>query len=167
MMLRGVLLGLWVGLLVSSWVIASATFRTAEHSLGPEGRPDLKARLAPLTEADQRVVLRHQAAEVNRFLFRSWAILQAIVGLALLAALWRTPGPARVLIAVALLVLALQGLWWGPAIGTLGRALDFVPRPLPADVARRFGLLHGAYMGGDLVKLALLAWTSWLLRRPA
>lgn len=45
--------------------------------------------------------------------------------------------------------------------------LDFVPRPLPPDLARRFGLLHGAYVIGDLVKLGLLAaLAALLLRRP-
>jgi hypothetical protein len=165
-MVRGLLLGLWIGLLVSSWLIATGTFRTADRSLGPEGRPDLKTRLSVLNPETQRVVLRHFAAEVNRFVFRTWAVLQAIVGIALLLVVWRTAGAGRTLVAAALVVLALQALWWGPGIESLGRSLDFVPRPLPPDVARRFGFLHGAYVLADLLKLLLLAAAAWAMRLP-
>jgi hypothetical protein len=156
------LAGLWLGFLAASWVIASGTFRVAERvSSAVAKRPDLETRLSPLSDGDRRVVTRHFAAEVNRFVFQTWAIVQAVAGLALLLVCWRLPAGPRALVAVALAVVVLQGLWLGPAIGTLGRSLDFVPRPLPPEIARRFGLLHGGYLLGDLVKAAALAVTAW------
>ena len=53
----------------------------------------------------------------------------------------------------------------GPPIQELGRSLDFVPRPLPPDLARRFGLLHAGYVGTDLVKALVLSAQAWLLLR--
>jgi hypothetical protein len=47
----------------------------------------------------------------------------------------------------------------------LGRQIDFVPRPLPPEVARRFGSLHAGYVGLDLAKAAALAAAAWLLAR--
>jgi hypothetical protein len=43
--------------------------------------------------------------------------------------------------------------------------LDFVPRPLPVGVARRFGWLHGAYVLLDLLKAGVLFGLGWVLGR--
>ena len=156
--------GLWLGGLLASWVAASVNFRTVDQVLGSGQRPELAEKLKGVDEADRRMLLRHLASEINRFMFSRWWLAQAVLGLVLLAAVWTVGGSARSFaIAVLLLVLA-QGLLVVP-ITSLGRAIDFVARPLPPATARHFSLLHAAYVGSDLLKAALLAAAAWLLSR--
>jgi hypothetical protein len=157
-----VVLGLWLGMLFASWVIAAVNFRTVDRVLGPGQAPELATRMAPLAADDRRVVLRHLASEINRWMFRRWSLAQLVLGLAALALCWRSGGATRLLVAAAVLLVLAQLLAVGPIV-TLGRAIDFVPRPLPPDVARRFGLLHAAYVGSDLLKGVLLAAAAWML----
>ena len=157
--------GLWIGLLVASWAVASGSFRTTERLLGPEARPEMQARLAPLAPDDRRLVLRHAAAEANRWMFRTWAAMEMVLAAALVLLSWRLGTGSRwVALAVAAVVL-LQSAAVGPAIAQLGRGLDFVPRPLPPVTGRQFGLLHAAYMLADVVKAAVLAAAALIARR--
>jgi hypothetical protein len=157
--------GLWIGLLVASWAMASASFRTADRLLGPEARPEMQSRLAPLAADDRRVILRHAAAEANRWMFRTWAAMEMALAAALVALSWRLgTAPRYTALAVAALVI-LQSAAVGPAIAQLGRSLDFVPRPLPAAAGRQFGLLHAAYMLADVAKAVGLAAAALIARR--
>ena len=159
--------GFWLGLLVASWVIAPLSFRTADRVLGPEAPAEMAARLAPVPAEDRPAALRHLAAEINRRMFRTWAVAQLGLGALALAAAWRTGGTPRLLIGAALAIVVIQLAVLTPAIASVGRSIDFVPRPLPAEVARRFGALHAAYAGADLVKAVLVAVAAWTVaRRP-
>jgi len=159
-----ILLGFWLGALVASWVVASANFRMVDRVLA-EARPEMAQRLAPLPPDAQRQVLRYLASENNRWMFGRWSVTQAVVGLLLVVLAWRLPGPARYVLLAVLILGAAQMLLARPIVD-VGRAIDFVPRPLPPDVRRRFGLLHAAFVVGDLVKAALLLAASWLVARP-
>jgi hypothetical protein len=163
---RGLLLlvGLWLGLLVSSWLVATATFRTVDRVLA-EARPELAARLAPVAEPDRRLVLRHLASEVNRWMFGVWAIAQLVLGAACAALAWRAGGARRGLALAALAIVLAQTFGLAGAIRDLGRAVDFTPRPLPAPLAGRFGALHGAFVVLDFLKAGLLAAMAWLAAR--
>jgi hypothetical protein len=161
------LAGAWLGALVLSWAVAGATFRTAESvaalvSGAPAG--DQVARVPPET---RRPLFRHVASEVNRWMFArfGWAQLLVAVVVALLA--WPLGGAVRWLSVAALVMVAVQGFGLGPAILSLGRAVDFVPRPLPPDVGRRFVLLHGGYVILDLAKAVMLVALAALLARRA
>lgn len=160
------LVGAWLGLLVASWIFASLNFRTVDRVLGPEMRREAGEKLASVAPADRRAVLRHSASEVNRGMFRLWGPLQLGLGLVALLLAWPAAGGPRALLVAALVVLAAQALLASPIV-TLGRAIDFVPRPLPRDVSQRFGLLHAAYVGADFVKAGLLVAAAWLLARRA
>jgi uncharacterized membrane protein len=158
--------GLWIGLIAASWAMASASFRTVDQLLGPTASPEFQARLAPLGADDRRVILRHVAAESNRWMFRAWAVAEMVLAVVLVALCWSLGPLPRALALLAALVLVLQAAGLGPAIQQLGRSLDFVPRPLPPSLGRRFGLLHAGYMGADLVKAGLLiAAATFLARR--
>ena len=156
--------GLWLGLLAASWAMASASFRTVDRLLGPEARPELQARLAPLSPSDRRTILRHVAAESNRWMFRTWTLAEMLLGALLVAASWRLGAVPRALALAAAAVLA-QALGLAPAIAQLGRTLDFVPRPLPPADGRRFGLLHAGYMLADLVKAGALIVAAAIIAR--
>ena len=159
-------IGLWIGLLVASWAMASASFRTVDRLLGSEARPELQARLAPLSPSDRGTILRHVAAESNRWMFRTWTRAEMLLGALLVAASWRLGPVPRTLALVAAAAVVLQAFGLAPAIAPLGRSLDFVPRPLPAADGRRFGLLHAGYMLADLVKAgALIAAAAIIARR--
>lgn len=161
------LLGLWLGLLVASWAAATASFRVTDRVLGPEARPELGARLAGVSDADRRLVLRHLAAEINRWMFRWWVPVQLALAAAVLASVWSAGAMPRLLVVAALALVAIQALALGPAILSLGRQIDFVERPLPRDVARHFGGLHGAFVIADGLKAALLAALAAVLIRRA
>ena len=159
--------GAWVGLLVASSAVAIVNFRTVDRLLGPEMRPELARTLEAVPAEGRRFALRHVVSEVNRWIFRAGGAVQLALAVALVALLWRTGGAAFALAIVALAVTAVQAAGLAGAITSFGRSLDFVPRPLPPDLARRFGLLHGAYVLGDAAKAVLLVFLSVvLLRRP-
>lgn len=160
-------LGAWLGVLVASSAVATVNFRTVDRLLGPQLRPELAERLAAVPPEDRRFAFRHLVSEVNRWIFRTGSLVQLALAAALVSLTWRLGGPARALAATALVITAAQALGLAGAITSFGRTLDFVPRPLPPLVARRFGLLHGAYVLGELAKLGLLAAVATLLlRRP-
>jgi hypothetical protein len=159
--------GFWLGMLVASWVMATVDFRAVERVLGPEARPEIAARLGAVPAEDRRVALRHLASEINRTMFRVWAIAQLALGTIALLAAWRLAGAPRVLAAIALLLVVVQLAVLTPAIASVGRSIDFLPRPLPAEIGRRFGALHAAYVGADFAKAILVAIAAWIVaRRP-
>ena len=157
--------GLWLGALAASWVAATASFRGVDTVLGAGMRAELDQRLAGLDAGERRQTLRHVASEINRWMFRRLGLAQLIVGLLAVAAAW--PGaPARWLLGAALAI-ALAQVGLGGAIESLGRGLDFLPRPLPPAVGRHFGLLHGAFLLLDVGKMALLLASGYsLAQRP-
>jgi hypothetical protein len=161
-----IVIGVWIGLLVASWAMASASFRTVDRLLGPEARPEFRAPLENLSPDQRRMVLRHVAAESNRWMFRTWTLAEMLLGALLVAASWRLGTVPRALALVAAAAVLAQALGLAPAIAQLGRSLDFVPRPLPPADGRRFGLLHASYMLADLVKAgALIAAAAIIARR--
>lgn len=159
------LTGLWLGLLVASWVAATVNFRTVDAVLGPGGSHDAQVRFEPVEAKDRRMLLRHLASEINRWMFRWWSRSQVALGVALLVLLWPTAGTPRALAAVALAIALLQAVGFAAPITDLGRSIDFLPRPLPPDLGRRFGLLHGAFVLLDLAKAAVLVSVAALLVR--
>lgn len=158
------LVGVWLGALFLSWAVATLNFRTADRVLGPSARPELQERLAETPPPARREALRHLAGELNRGLFAGLGLAQLVMGALLLGLSWRLPGAPLALAAAALLIVLVQ-LGLGVPIASLGRTIDFVPRPLPAEIGRRFGLLHAAFVLLDLVKASLLSFLALTLTR--
>ncbi len=156
------LLGAWLGILGATWGMATLNLRAADRVLGPGGRAELSDRLAGITPADRRATLRHLGAESNRWMFWAWAAAQLGLGTALLALLWSGGGLPRWLSALALGLVLAQAAMLAP-LTERGRALDFVPRPLPAADARSFGLLHATYMAIDVLKAGALVGAAYVL----
>lgn len=160
------LLGLWLGLLVSSWIMATVNFRTAEAVSSPARAPDeLNRRLQPLPAEDRRHAFRYLASEINRWMFRTWGLVQAVLGVAVVALLWRAGGAPRALACVAMGLVLVQVGVLAPMIAEVGRRIDFLARPLPPDLGRRFGIAHGGYVVADLVKMAALAAAAFVVIR--
>lgn len=158
--------GLWLGLLVSSWILATVNFRQAESASSASRTPaELNRRLEPLTPEDRRHAFRYLASEVNRWMFRSWGLIQLGLGVGLLTLAWRIGGAPRVLAVVALVLVAAQVSVLAPMIAEVGRQIDFLARPLPPELGRRFGIAHGGYVIVDLVKAVVLAFAAFVLIR--
>jgi len=168
-MLRASLLtaGVWLGLLAASWAMATGSFRAAERVAGPGSRPEVAAKLGSVAPGDRVMVLRHLASEINRWMFRAWSAAQGVLGLVLVLLAWGLGGGPRALAIAALSLVLLQAFGFAGPIASLGRGIDFLPRPLPPELGRHFAALHGAYVLADLAKAGALAALSFvLLRRP-
>ena len=160
-----ILAGAWLGALFLSWAVASATFRTAESvaALPPgAGAGDQVARVPTET---RRPLFRHLASEVNRWMFGRFGWAQLAVAVVVAALAWPLGGAARWLAAACFMIVAVQGGFFGPRILELGRSVDFVARPLPADVGRQFGMLHGGYVILDLAKALVIAALAFVVAR--
>jgi hypothetical protein len=155
--------GIWIGFLAASWVLASITFGTAARLAETDARAELREKLAPVPEADRRIVLRFMASEINRTMFLRWLYVQLALGLVLVAAAGRSNGPW--LVAAVALVLVLVQFGLHQPILNVGQSIDFQPRPLPPVVAAQFGKLHGAYMLLDFAKMAALLVAAWRAAR--
>ena len=156
----------WLGLLVASWFAATSSFRTVDRVLGPGQPPEMAARLEGVPAPERRVALRYLASEINRGMFRRFGLAEAAFALVLAGLAWPGGGKGRIFACVIVAVVVAQLVFLGPRILEIGRAIDFVPRPLSPEVARSFGVLHGAYLVLDLVKAGLLASVCWLAGRP-
>jgi hypothetical protein len=154
-----VLTGLWAGLLAASWMFASITFGTATALSAPDARAELREKTAALPDSDRRIVLRFMASEINRTMFRRWLFVQFALGGILLLMAARQGWTALYIAAALVLMLVQLGL--APQILAIGRSIDFLPRPLPADIGARFGRLHGAYVLLDFAKMAALLLYGW------
>ena len=77
---------------------------------------------------------------------------------------WAVEGRPRILAGVTFGIVLIQ-IVLGREIASLGRAIDFVPRPLAPDVGRRFGLLHAAFVLLDFAKAGLLTGVAAILAR--
>ena len=158
------LAGVWLGALVASWAVATVNFRMVDRVLGPSARPELQQRLAVVPALERREAFRHLASEINRALFGTFGLAQLLAGAGLLFLVWGTGGSLRLLASLALGLVAVQ-IALGIPITSLGRSIDFVPRPLPDEVRHRFGMLHGAFVLLDLTKAGLLATLAALVAR--
>ena len=158
------LAGAWLGALVLSWFVATTNLRVVDRVLRPPVRPELEERLALVPPGFRREALRHLASEVNRALFRGFGLAQLAIGLTLVGLVWTVEGRSRILAGVTFGIVLIQ-IVLGHEIASLGRAIDFVPRPLAPDVGRRFGLLHAAFVLLDFAKAVLLTGVAAMLAR--
>ena len=104
-----------------------------------------------------RLVMRHQASEVNRLFFDGWGMVQIVLAAAFLWPAWKLGGRFLPAAAVVLLVacLVLQ-IFIVPETIRLGRIIDFLPRDPAPPESVAFWRLHHAYTGLDMVKLLVI-----------
>jgi len=112
-----------------------------------------RLELEPSVEA--RDLLRYLSSELNRLYFQLWNGAQIVLGV---LALWLIADSAKTVkwgIAAMLASVVLMLVYLTPAIVTLGRSLDFVPRdPAPPGMSR-FWILHAAYTSLEMLKLVV------------
>jgi hypothetical protein len=164
------LLGGWVIGTLILFTVAPSNFHTIDWLLRDSIEPVFRAEVASIGEPAARQMLRYLASELNRLFFGLWNIAQVALGLGVAWSIARLPEArrARQMVWLMLLLVGLMLFWLTPAITSLGRRLDFMPRdPAPPELFR-FRLLHAVYTAADLAKLGLgLAVFFALLRRSS
>jgi len=163
------LLGMWLaGGFFMAWV-ATQNFRSADRMVSASD-PAAMVRLDALGPGEGRALARHQVAEQNRDLFETWEFVQLFLGIFFFLVLLLGTAERKVPLGLAvfmLLVVFPQRFWLTPAMESLGRSMDFAPAGgSPGDQAH-FRLLHGAYLGMELLKWAagMLLASMLILRR--
>ena len=169
MTVRGLLLfllGAWCGATVFMWLVATQNFAVATKLLEAPSS-DFASAASPLAADNLRLVLRHQASEVNRLMFDGWGLVQVPLAAVALALAWRLrPGKfLLVAIGVMLLITLFLQFYAVPETIRLGRLMDFVPRDPPPPEATAFWRLHGAYTGLDMLKFLLGLGAALMLPR--
>ena len=128
------------------------------HRVMNASNPVFAVQTKPLGPATTRMILRYQVAEENRMFFQSWEYMQLILGTFLFGYLLLGTLEGKFTLALALsmlIVTAGQRFGLSPELGSLGRALDYIPAEAAAAERAKFWLLHSAYVIGEVIKLAL------------
>lgn len=170
-----VAMGAWMAGTICVSVVATENFYTIDRLLAARANPAFASPVDRLGAAESRDLLRYLSSELNRLYFQMWNAAQIVVGglVLWLIAGSRTQdaadvhptttsppvsragpfGPAIWGVSLMLAIVTLMLVWLTPAIVTLGRSLDFVPRdPAPPGMTR-FWILHAAYTSLEMLKL--------------
>ncbi len=105
-----------------------------------------------------RLLLRYQAAQMNRFLMESWGVAQVGLGAAILSAVLFTAHRSKFLIyatCVMVLIVIFQVTYVRPSMNALGRSFDFLPGT--AAMRERDGYQSYAtmYSAAEVIKLLI------------
>jgi len=168
-----VLLGAWIAGSICTAIVAAENFYTIDRLLAHPANAAFSSAVAALGAPQARDLLRYLSSELNRLYFQLWNAAQVVIGA---LALWlivgrtrpdpRTARAARVVVGM-LAVVVLMAAWLTPAIVSLGRELDFVPRDPAPPGMQRFWILHATYTSLEMLKLAagfLVAY--WIAQAP-
>jgi hypothetical protein len=163
-----VVLGVWLMGSICTSIVATQNFYTVDRLLAnQDGHRAFAATVQKLGRPAARELLRYLSSELNRLYFQMWNAAQLVLGA---IALWlladsRTQDAAFTCVAGMFAVVVLMLVYLTPAIVSLGRELDFVPRdPAPPGMSR-FWVLHAAYTSLEMLKLAVGLLAAWLVTR--
>jgi hypothetical protein len=158
-----VVIGAWLMATVCMSLVAAENFYTIDRLLSERANPAFASAVDRLGAPLGRELLRYLSSELNRWYFQIWNVTQIVLGG---LALWLiAQRDARRAVAAMLAIVVLMLVYLTPAIVSLGRQLDFVPRdPAPAGM-QRFWILHAAYTSLEMIKLAIgVAAAVWVAR---
>jgi hypothetical protein len=169
-----VILGAWIAGSICMSVVATENFYTIDRLLASRANAAFGAAVDRLGAVEARDLLRYLSSELNRLYFQLWNGAQIVLGV---LALWLLSGStARPLgrdkiakwgIAAMLAIVVLMLVYLTPAIVSLGRSLDFVPRdPAPPGMSR-FWVLHAAYTSLEMLKLVIALLVAIALTRQS
>jgi hypothetical protein len=151
------LLGLWLGGgLLMAWM-AVESFRSVDQLLAAPS-PVIAIQIKALGPGGARALLRHQAAEQNRWYFETWEFLQLILGAGFFSFLLFGTNEGKyslLLLLLMFLITAAQRFLMTPELSALGRTFEFIPAELPSVERNRFWMLHSVYAGSEFLKWGL------------
>ena len=155
--LSAFILGAWIlGNLFIAFV-ASQSFRNVDRILNSPPQAVSKY-MEDLGMDVTRLILRFEAAEMNRFLFEAWGLVQIGIGAALVSACVLTAHRSRFLIigAGTMLVLTLVNTFYVlPSMASLGRSFDFVAATANLHDRENFQDFHIMYSVMEVIKLII------------
>jgi hypothetical protein len=168
-----VVMGAWLMGSICMSIVATENFYTVDRLLGASSSAAFTSMVQTLGPPAARELLRYLSSELNRLYFQIWNVAQLVLGVAMLWLLAGSKeqdqagpfGPAGKGVIVMLAIVVLMLLYLTPAIVSLGRDLDFMPRePAPPGMSR-FWVLHAAYTSLEMIKLLLGATVAfWIVR---
>ena len=167
-----VIMGAWLMGTVCTSVVATENFYTIDRLLAGSPNGSFTSAVQQLGRPQARDVLRYLSSELNRLYFQMWNVAQLALGVLVL---WLVIGPAREgpvrvrsaaagVIAMLAITVAML-VWLTPAIVTLGRSLDFVPRDPAPPGMQRFWVLHAAYTSLEMLKLVVGIVVTWSIAK--
>ena len=170
-----VVMGAWLAGTVCMSVVATENFYTIDHLLAGSTNAAFRAAVQQLGQPQARDLLRFLSSELNRLYFQMWNIAQLVLGSFVLWSIWsfrrraaadgddlaKPDGPAAWGVAAMVAIVVLMLVWLTPAIVSLGRSLDFVPREPAPPGMQRFWVLHAAYTSLEMFKLAIGGVAAW------
>jgi hypothetical protein len=159
-----VLMGAWLAGTVVVTVVAAENFYTIDRMLENSKSAAFYTTVLKLGYPPSRELLRYLSSELNRLYFQLWNVAQLVIGaLVLMRLRGVSASRARWGVVAMLASVVLMAAWLTPAIVTLGRSLDFVPREPPPPGVRRFWILHAADTTLEMLKLMVGALvTFWI-----
>jgi hypothetical protein len=164
-----VLLGAWMAGTICVSVVATQNFYTIDRLLAAPANVEFANVVDRLGGTESRDLLRYLSSELNRLYFQLWNGAQIVLGA---VALWliagrdehdqadgaRRAGSLRLAkwgVVSMLAIVIVMLVYLTPAIVTLGRSLDFLPRdPAPPGMSR-FWMFHAAYTSLEMLKLLI------------
>ena len=163
-----VVIGVWLMGSICMSAVATQNFYTVDRLLADQ-HGTFAAMVQKLGQPAAREFLRYLSSELNRLYFQVWNAAQILLGA---IALWllaesRKRDAAFAIVGAMLAVVVLMLVYLTPAIVTLGRELDFVPRDPPPSGMSRFWVLHAAYTSLEMLKLAAGLLAAGLIARRA
>jgi hypothetical protein len=161
-----VVLGAWTMGSICMSTVATQNFYTVDRLLDDQ-HGAFAAMVQKLGQPAARELLRYLSSELNRLYFQAWNAAQIVLGAVVL---WLIAGSRKrdaafTIVAGMLAVVVLMLVYLTPAIVTLGRELDFVPRDPPPPGMSRFWVLHAAYTSLEMLKLAAALLAARLIAR--
>jgi hypothetical protein len=161
-----VVLGAWTMGSICMSTVATQNFYTVDRLLADQ-HGAFAAMVQKLGQPAARELLRYLSSELNRLYFQAWNAAQIVLGAVVL---WLIAGSRKrdaafTIVAAMLAVVVLMLVYLTPAIVTLGRELDFVPREPPPPGMSRFWVLHAAYTSLEMLKLAAALLAAALIAR--
>jgi hypothetical protein len=169
-----VAMGAWTAGTICMSVVATENFYTIDRLLAGSANEVFAREVQQLGQPQARDLLRYLSSELNRLYFQMWNLAQLAIGAVVLWLLARSRAPDRagarratrgVLAMLAIVVLML--VWLTPAIVSLGRSLDFVPRDPAPPGMQRFWVLHAAYTSLEMIKLVVGMVVTWWIGSEA
>jgi hypothetical protein len=173
-----VAMGAWLAGTVCMSLVATENFYTIDRLLAGSPHPAFRAAVQQLGQGPARDLLRFLASELNRLYFQMWNVAQLAIGGVVLWSIAPLPRrrapanrdgvveadvPAARGVAAMLAIVVLMLVWLTPAIVSLGRSLDFVPRDPAPPGMQRFWILHAAYTSLEMIKLLVGVWVTYRL----
>jgi hypothetical protein len=171
-------MGAWLAGTVCMSVVATENFYTIDRLLAGLPNTSFDAAVQQLGHGLARDLLRFLASELNRLYFQVWNVTQLAIGAVVLWSiapvrlrrasadrdrLAEADAPVARGVVAMLAIVVLMLVWLTPAIVSLGRSLDFVPRDPAPQGMQRFWILHAAYTSLEMIKLLVGVWVTYRL----